>query len=49
MTLHYYREDETEVLIRIISFGPMIRVVAPESFIEQIRERLDKQKSCEHI
>lgn len=47
MILHYYREDETEVLIRIISFGPMIRVVAPESFVDQIRERLEKQKSCE--
>ncbi|MDR1192560.1 MAG: WYL domain-containing protein [Peptococcaceae bacterium] len=45
VTLQYERDDTTELLIRILSFGPMLRVVAPESFIAQIRERLNKQIS----
>lgn len=47
LTLHYDREDETELLIRVLSFGPMLRVVAPDSFIAQIKYRLQKQTSCE--
>lgn len=43
VTLSYDREDETELLIRILSFGPMIRVLSPEDFISKIRERLDRQ------
>ena len=43
VTLSYDREDETELLIRVLSFGPMIRVISPEDFISQIRERLDRQ------
>ena len=44
VTLHYRGEDETEVLIRILSFGPKIRVTAPEEFVCLVRERLTKQK-----
>ncbi len=47
--IEYQQEDETEMLIRILSFGPMIRVISPQSFIEQIKERLAKQQNCEHI
>lgn len=43
----YDKDDETEMVIRVLSFGPMIRVTAPESFRELIIERLKKQKSCE--
>lgn len=46
ITLYYHRDDETEVLIRILSFGPMIQVVKPETFINLIKERLSAQKSC---
>ena len=45
ITLSYRREDETELLIRILSFGPTIKVTAPDSFIRLIRQRLNKQKS----
>ena len=45
--LIYEKDDETEMLIRILSFGPMIKVVGPDSFIHLIKERLLKQKSCE--
>ncbi len=44
VTLRYDRQDETEMVIRILSFGPFIRVTEPDSFIELIRERILKQK-----
>lgn len=44
----YDKDDETELLIRILSFGPMIKVVGPNRFINLIKERLIKQKSCGH-
>ena len=43
VTLHYKKEDETELLIRILSFGPVLKVTEPESMVTQIRERLQKQ------
>ncbi len=41
--LYYYKDDETELLIRILSFGPMLEVLAPERFIRLITERIDRQ------
>ncbi|MBR3564137.1 MAG: WYL domain-containing protein [Clostridia bacterium] len=46
--ISYDKDDETEMVIRILSFGPMIRVTAPQHFVELIKERLINQKSCEH-
>ena len=43
MTLHYRPEDEKELLIRIISFGPLVKVVAPDSFAALLRERVERQ------
>jgi len=40
----YNKEDETEMIIRILSFGPVIRVKAPGSFVRLIRERLQRQQ-----
>lgn len=45
--LKYYESDETEMVIRILSFGPYVKVVEPESFVKLIKERLLLQKSCE--
>ena len=45
LTLRYEREDETELLIRVLSFGPVLRVMEPERFIEKVRERLERQKN----
>ena len=42
--LWYKREDETELLIRILSFGPMLRVTEPQVLVDQIRARLRKQR-----
>lgn len=38
--LRYDREDETELLIRVLSFGPVLEVKAPAEFIALIRERV---------
>ena len=43
MMLHYRQEDETELLIKIISFGPLLKVVEPDSFAVLIRERIERQ------
>ena len=43
MTLNYRQEDETELLIKIISFGPLMKVVEPDSFASLIRERIERQ------
>lgn len=42
--LRYDKSDETEILIRVLSFGAMVRVISPESFIEKIKMRIKKQK-----
>ena len=44
ITLHYEQEDETELLIRVLSFGPVLKVVFPEDFVKKLCERLEKQK-----
>ncbi|MDD5939497.1 MAG: WYL domain-containing protein [Lachnospiraceae bacterium] len=41
--LYYDKDDETEMVIRILAFGPMIRVMAPKEFIELITERIEGQ------
>ncbi len=43
ITLRYRQSDETEILIRILSFGPVLKVVEPERMVAQIRERLARQ------
>lgn len=43
LTITYDQDDETEMLIRILSFGPMVRVTGPNRFIRLIRERLNRQ------
>ena len=43
ITLHYRQGDETEILIRVLSFGPVLKVIEPETMVAQIQERLTKQ------
>ena len=45
VTIHYDTNDETELLIRILSFGPFMKVISPESFVEKIVERIEMQES----
>ena len=43
ITIWYKKDDETEILIRILSFGPVLKVVEPASLVNQIVQRLDRQ------
>lgn len=43
LQLMYNKSDETEMVIRILSFGPLLRVQEPAGFIELLRCRLRKQ------
>ena len=45
ITLNYKQGDETEILIRILSFGPVLKVIEPETMVRQIRERLERQEA----
>ena len=44
LSVKYDEDDETELVIRILSFGPFVRVEEPQEFVELIRERLRRQK-----
>lgn len=46
VSLTYEAEDEIDIIIRVLSFGPNLKVVGPESFIKQIKSRLEMQRSC---
>lgn len=46
VSIRYDKNDETEIVIRVLSFGPMVRVIRPESFVNLIKERLEQQISC---
>lgn len=47
LIISYEQNDETEILIRVLSFGPFVRVTAPGRFIGMIQNRLDRQKRFE--
>ena len=46
MTLYYSTLDEKEILIRLLSYGPYIRVVAPEKnyILSEIKKRIITQR-----
>ena len=39
----YDPADETELLIRILSFGPVVKVLGPDGFLGQIKDRIRRQ------
>ena len=41
--LRYDKDDETELLIRVLSFGPVLEVKAPIEFIRLMKTRIRKQ------
>ncbi len=46
VTVRYDRDDETELVIRVLSFGPVLRVTGPAHFENLVKERLKKQTDC---
>ena len=43
LSVHYDAEDETELLIRVLAFGPLIRVLSPGEFLAQVKKRVARQ------
>lgn len=43
VTLNYDPQDEIEMVIRMLSFGPVVKVTAPVHFIALMRQRIEKQ------
>ena len=48
-TIRYNVMDETEVVIRVLSFGPTVRVLGPAGFLEEIKSRVRKQTHLSHV
>lgn len=44
LTIRYDRDDETEILIRILGFGPFVKVTEPQKFVDLMVNRLKRQK-----
>ena len=42
-SIYYDKADETELLIDILSFGPVVRVLGPEPFLGLIKARVRRQ------
>lgn len=47
LRLKYDENDETEMVIRILSFGPYVQVTSPEHLVEQVKKRLNRQRSMD--
>ena len=43
LTVFYDKNDETEMVYRVLSFGPTMKVREPECFLELLKERLQEQ------
>ena len=43
LTVFYDKSDETEMVYRVLSFGPTMKVKEPEGFVELVKERLTEQ------
>lgn len=44
VTLRYSREDETELVIRLLSFGPVLKVLSPQNMVDELRKRIQRQR-----
>ena len=44
--IRYASQDVTEMVIRTLSFGPLVEAIEPEDFRSLVKEKLRKQKNC---
>lgn len=42
-SVYYDTQDETELLIMLLGFGPVLKITGPEEFLEKARERVERQ------
>lgn len=47
--IYYNQKMETELLIEVLSFGPMIEVLGNERFLQMVKERLHRQRRAMRI
>lgn len=47
--IKFNRDDEPEIVIRVLSFGPTVEVLGSENFKQLIINKLKSQKSCESL
>lgn len=47
--IYYNQKTETELLIEVLSFGPMIEVLGNDRFLELVKARLRRQKRISHM
>lgn len=47
VAMYYYQEDANEVVSKLLQFGPDVKVIGPESFVERIRTKLRNQKELD--
>lgn len=47
--IYYNKMMETELLIEVLSFGPMLKVLGNEHFLKQIKGRLYRQNRLENL
>ena len=43
LTLNYDSFDEIELVVRVLSFGPMVKVIEPQRFVDLVKERIERQ------
>ena len=43
LTVRYDKSDETEMVYRVLSFGPTMKVREPECFVDLLKKRLKEQ------
>ncbi len=41
--IYYNKNDETELLIRLLGFGPVLKVLSPQHFVDLMKERVKAQ------
>ncbi len=46
-SIYYDKTRETELLIQVLSFGPVVKVVGPEPFLRQVKERVRRQAALD--
>ena len=47
--IYYNQMMESELLIEVMSFGPMLRVLGNDRFLKSLRARLRKQMSLDPV
>lgn len=43
LTVHYHPDEQSDLLLQVMSFGPVVRVMEPVTFANKIKERLADQ------